>query len=369
MPKLTVLDQPDKVRAIDKSSMLELCEKTPDFCRDAIKRAERAETDYKRPENVIIVGMGGSAIGGELLKDWLQDRASVPIEVCRDYVLPAYASENSFIIAVSYSGETEETLSAFLGAVKRRCMVLTISSGGHLQTFSEKLKIPHIAIPTGFPPRAAIAYTFFPLVVLMEKLQVVRETNKEIEETLHVLEVVRNGYGLKVPLKDNHAKRLALEIEGTVPIVYGFRQYSAVAQRLKCQFNENSKVPSKFDVFSELNHNEVVGWEASKNLTRTFSIILIRDPEEPLEIKQRIEITKQIAIPKALKVLEIHATGTHKLAKMLSAMYIGDFVSIYLAILRCIDPTPTKTIVRLKEAMKKKLDMTIKLEEEVKKLG
>ncbi len=368
MPKPTVLDQPDKIKTIDKGNMLELCEKTPTFCRDAIKRAESVRIPYKLPKNVIVAGMGGSAIGGELLKDWLYDRASIPIEVCRDYTLPAYANENSLVVAVSYSGETEETLSAFLEAVKRRCMIATMSSGGHLQTSAKKLKTPHITIPPGLVPRAAIAYTFFPLVVLMEKIGVVRETAKEIEEALRVLQKLSEENGFRVPLESNEAKKLATGIEGTVPIVYGFRQYSAVARRLKCQFNENSKVPSKFDVFSELNHNEVVGWEAPKSLTKAFSAIFIRDPAEPPEITQRIEVTKRIVSPKVSKTLEIQAVGKQKLARMLSAMYVGDFASIYLALLRGVDPTPTKTIARLKREMKKKLDTTTKLEEEIQKI-
>jgi len=371
MPKITILDQPNKVKAIDKSNMLKLCEKTPSFCKDAIQRAEKLEipANYKSPRNVIVVGMGGSAIGGELLKDWLHDRAPIPIQVNRDYILPAYANKNSLVTAVSCSGETEETLSAFLEAVKRRCMVITISSGGHLQAFSQKLKIPHISIPKGLPPRAAIAYTFFPLIILMEKIGVAKEAGEEIEETLHVLQKLSKENALKTLLKNNKAKKLALKIEGTVPIVYGFRQHASVARRLKCQFNENSKVPSKFDVFSELNHNEVVGWEAPKHLTAPFSTIFIRDPKEPPEIKQRIEITKQIVSKKVSKVVEIHATGKSKLARMLSAMYLGDFASIYLAVLRGVDPTPTKTIMHLKKEMKKKFDMTMKLEKEIRKLG
>ncbi len=371
MPKLTILDQPNKVKAIDKNNMLKACEKTPDYCKDAVKRAERVgmPNSYKLPKNVIIAGMGGSAIGGELLKDWLHDRAAIPIEVCRDYILPAYANENSLVIAVSYSGETEETLSAFLEAVKRRCMIIAVSSGGHLQTFSQKLTIPHITIPTGLPaPRAAIAYLLFPLVILMEKLCVAKKTSEEIKETFYVLQKISEENAIRTPLENNIAKKTALEIGDTVPIIYGFRQYNAVARRLKCQFNENSKVPSKFDIFSELNHNEVVGWEAPENLTKNFSIIFIRDPNELPKIKQRIEVTKQIASKKVRRILEIRSVGKQKLSKMLSAMYLGDFVSIYLALLRGVDPTPTKTITHLKREMNKKFDMTARFEREIKKI-
>lgn len=367
MPKLEVLEKPDEVRKIDCRNMLGLCEKMPEFCRDALKRAEKVKITYKQPGNVVIVGMGGSAIGGELLKDWLRDKASIPIEVCRDYALPAHVDEKSLIIAVSYSGETEETLSAFLQAVKRRCMIVTVSSGGHLEAFSQKLEIPYIHIPEGFVPRAAIAYLFFPLVTVMERIGVAKETG-EVEEALQILREVSEENAQNVPFKKNRAKKLASEIEGTIPIVYGFRQYSAVARRLKCQFNENSKVPSKFDLFSELNHNEVVGWEAPDHLTKNFSIVFLRDPEEPPEIRHRIQITKQIVSPKVSKVLEIQAVGKKKLAKMLSAQYVGDFTSIYLALLRGVDPSPTKTISYLKQEMKKRHGMTTRLEEVIKRL-
>jgi glucose/mannose-6-phosphate isomerase len=364
-----LLDRWERARAIDKSDMLELCAKTPDFCRDAMKRAQSVKIDYQLPSEIIIAGMGGSAIGGELLRHWLRYTSPVPIEVCRDYVLPAYADENSLVVSISYSGETEETLSAFVDAAKRGCMLVTITSGGHLKAFSQKLGIPQISIRSGLAPRAAIAYTFFPLVVLAEKLHAVKDVSEEIQETVSVLQKISEENKLEVPSTSNPAKNLASKIAGTIPIIYGFRQYQAVAQRLKCQFNENSKVPSKFEVFSELNHNEVVGWEAPKTLTEPFSTLFLRDPDEPPEIRNRIELTKEIVRPKVANILEIAAEGKLKLAKMLSTMYIGDFASIYLAVLRGVDPTPTKTIAHLKQGMKQRLDMTGRLEEEIAKLS
>ena len=377
----TILDQPSKIKEIDSSHMLETCERTPYFCDDAFTQARKIEIpekvqisnrltiNYKTPRNILIVGMGGSAIGGEILRDWLTSRVSIPINVSQDYLLPAYANEDSLVIAVSYSGETEETLSTFIEALKRGCMIVTISSGGHLRSFSQKLKLPHIPIPGNLPaPRAAIAYTFFPLVALMEKFQIIKNTEEEFVETLRILRQISEENSLQTPLEDNKAKTTASEIGDTTPIVYGFRQYKAVARRLKCQFNENSKVPSKFDVFSELNHNEIVGWEAPKNLTKNLSVILIRDPEEPSELNRRIEITKQIVTAKAHKVMEIQAKGKKPLAKIFSTLLVGDFTSIYLALLRGVDPTPTKTISHLKEEMKKRFDMTMKFEEEIKKL-
>lgn len=355
-----ILDNPSVIMDVDKKNMLQFIERTAEFLRDATARAEALQIPvktkvlgrtitYQRPKNVIVVGMGGSAISGDLLKGWLFDKASVPVETCRDFILPAYADHESLVVAVSYSGDTEETLSAFLQAVERGCIPISLSSGGYLQKISQRLKIPHIQIPADFPtPRSAIAYLFMPLVVLMKKLRIVTEVEPEITETFRIAERVSQENGVATSSTTNKAKKIALEICNTVPVVYGFRQYSSVARRLKCQFNENSKVPSRFDSFTELDHNEVVGWEAPTSLTKNFSIIIIRDREEPPQITQRIELTKQIVSPRVHKVIEIESVGQRRLAKMLSTIQIGDFASAYLALLKGIDPTPTEAIAHIK---------------------
>ncbi len=377
----TILDLPSRVKSLDKSSMLQACERLPVSCRSAVKLVKKllmpGETRLSKQlpitptklRNIVVVGMGGSAIGGEMLKDWLRDKSSTPVEISRDYTLPAYVDERSLVIAVSYSGETEETLSSFIDAVGRHSQVLTISAGGHLEAFSERLQIPHLKIPSDFPaPRAAIGYTFFPLVVLMEKLQVVQDTESEIDEALSVLQEISNANDLKTPLTRNKAKRLAFEIGDTIPIVCGLTETSSIARRLKCQFNENSKIPGKFETFPELDHNEIVGWEAPRNITNHFSVILLRDKDEPRRLRSRIEMTKEIAMQRFSKVLEIHASGQKRLAKMLSTMYVGDFASIYLALLKEVDPTPTKNITYLKQKLKRRRDQIGEFEEEIQRL-
>ncbi len=377
----TILDEHEEVRRIDKSDMLGLCMKAPKYCEDAIQRAkkvkipthvylsEKASIKYGKPRHVIIAGMGGSAIGGEILQDWLRDEFPLPIEVCKDYTLPAYANEKTLVFAVSYSGNTEETLSAFLAAVKRKCMTVSITSGGHLLNFSEKLQIPHVKIPSGLPPRVAIPYVLLPLPILIERMGIPINIEKEIKEAIQVLKKVSEENAPQTSTEKNSAKKLALELVETIPVVYGFRQYRAIARRLKTQFNENSKVPSKHDFFPELSHNEVVGWEAPEALTKRFSIILIRDGAEPLEIRQRIEITKSLALHKARKVSEIYAVGEGKLAKMLSVVHIGDLASIYLAILRNTDPTPIKTTREIRRQMEEKFNTIKRLKEEIQKIA
>jgi glucose/mannose-6-phosphate isomerase len=357
MPELTLLDQPEEIEAIDKGGILKMCERMPHFGREAFEQAKRMAISLEKPHNIIIAGMGGSAIGGELLRSWLRDTSKTSISVSRSYTLPAYADDRSLVVAISYSGETEETLNSFLEAVERRCMVVTITSGGHLKRFSESLGVPCVTVPEGLVPRAAIAHMFFPLVFLMDRAGVVKETEEEVEESLRVLRKVSDENSPKTPLKNNKAKKLALALEGKIPIIYGFGQYRAVAQRLKCQFNENSKIPSYFEAFPELDHNEIVGWEAAKDITKHFALLILRDPKEPTEIKHRIEITKEIASAKVARILEIKAQGHRKLARLLSTMHLGDFASVYLALLRGVDPSQTISIDNLKREMKKRLNM------------
>jgi glucose/mannose-6-phosphate isomerase len=150
-------------------------------------------------------------------------------------------------------------------------------------------------------------------------------------------------------LKNNFSKTLALDICGTIPVVCGFGFYRSVAHRFKTQFNENSKAPAKWEFFSELDHNEIVGWEGVQKLAKSFSVIFIRDNEESPAMRQRIEVTKELIRKESVKTFEIHSVGKSRLAKMTSVICVGDFTSVYLAVLRRIDPTPVKTISLLKK--------------------
>ena len=366
---VTVLDNPTKIKEVDRSSMLGDLVKTPDYCRDAIKLAKQVNVPRKiTPKNIVVVGMGGSAIGGEILHDWLRDTLPIPIEVCRDYTLPAYVNEDTLVFANSYSGNTEETLPAFLDATKRNCTLLAVTSGGQLAEFCKKLHTPHVIIPSGLQPRVAIPYLFFPLSILMQKLGILSNVEGELEEAIAVLENVSKTNAPEVPTANNRAKQLAAYINGTILVIYGFRQYNSIAHRLKAQFNENSKLPSKSDAFPELNHNETVGYEAPEALNKAQTIILIRDPQEPTEIRNRIETTKNLVFTRANKTLEIMAEGKGKLAKMLSVMCTGDYASVYLAILQNKDPSPVEIINKVKSELAKKGGMKQKFDAELAKL-
>jgi glucose/mannose-6-phosphate isomerase len=352
MARQEIVDDPEGIRRIDKSNMLSFCVEAPRHYAEAAKLAKTLSVDYSRPNAIVVAGMGGSGIGGELLKDWARDRITVPIEVCKEYSLPAFANKNTLVFAVSYSGETEETLNIFCDAIKRKCMIICISSGGKLHEFAEKLGFAHLLVPSGMAPRATLPYLFMPLITALEKMHLVSGVDREISEITEVLEQVSADNSPEKPLSHNFSKKLAENISGTVPVVYGFGFYRTVAQRLKTQFNENSKNPAKWEVFPELNHNEIVGWEEAKEFAKCFSVIFIRDAEEPIEIRKRIEVTKELMSRQIKKLFEVHSRGTSRLAKMTSVICTGDFTSVYLAILRGIDPTPVKTITLLKDELK-----------------
>ena len=347
-----ILDDVENIKSVDRSGMVNFCFNSAKLYREAATLAGKIKVEYPKPSNVIVAGMGGSGIGGDMLKDWAKNQACIPIEVSKDYQLPEYAGKSTLVLITSYSGDTEETLSAFLDAMERKCMIFCISSGGALLENAERLNLPFLRVAGGMPPRAALPFLFLPLLVYMEKAGLVSGALEEFSEAVTLLKKISMDNAPDKPIMENYSKALALNIGKTSPIIFGFDFYRSVAMRFKQQFNENSKVPAKWDIFSELNHNEIVGWERAGKLSKSFSAIFLRDREEPTAIQSRIEITKELMEQEDVGLLEVQAQGKSRLARMLSTVLIGDFTSVYLAVLRGVDPTPVKTITYLKDTLK-----------------
>ncbi|MGD8565987.1 MAG: bifunctional phosphoglucose/phosphomannose isomerase [Candidatus Bathyarchaeota archaeon] len=350
---VSTLDNAGKIRAIDKHHMLELCLDAAKHYKKAAELAQTITFRHAKPKTILVAGMGGSAIGGALLMDWGEDKLKIPIRVCRNYELPRYANKETLVLVISYSGETEETLSMMLSALEKKCTLFCIGSGGSLLKVAEELRLPYLHVPPGIPPRAALPYLFLPLLFMLEKTGLISNVNEEVFETIKALREVIRINEPRIPLKDNFCKILASQIVGTVPVVYSSEINRSVALRFKQQFNENSKVPARWDVFPELNHNEIEGWGERKKILKYRSFILIRDRNERQETKLRIEATKALLSERTDKVHEVWSVGNTKLARLLSTVIIGDLTSVYLAILRNVDPTPVNAIVTLKNRMRK----------------
>lgn len=348
------LDSREEMARIDPDGMGEAIEGLPDQWREAESIARTAEVKIEgTPENVVILGLGGSAIGGDLVRALLAPTAGIPIQVVRGYDLPAYVSGKSLVIASSYSGNTEETLTTAALAEERGARLVAITTGGELGKRAAEKGWPMIRIPGGLSPRAAIGYSFVPLLVLMERLGIAGPLGEDLAEAAGVLEAQRDRYGLDVPYDENPAKQIALAFKGKLPLVYGAQGPSGVAAyRWKTQINENSKAPATWNEFPELNHNETVGWETPDEVTRAMEVVVLRDRRDNPRVQARIEVTtREIMEARVSGIRELWAEGESAVARLFSLIYPGDFVSYYLAVLYRVDPTPVRMIDLLKNRL------------------
>ncbi len=355
---------------LDKDNMIELLEEFPQKMRDALHLGEefsiftKASLDLPSVftpntnsnfKNIVILGMGGSAIGGDLLSNYLADELSIPIVVIRGYNIPKFVDENSLVFAVSYSGNTEETFSALKKCLEAKARVIVLTSGGKFMDFSQKNNFPVIKVPAGIQPRAAISYLFFPVLKAIERLGLIEQRESEIEETFNILQELSQEYSAKSPSKNNLAKKVALSLYQHLPLVYGSEGLlESVAMRWKTQINENSKWPCFWNVFPELDHNEIVGYEIENSINRQVKIIYLQDKEGSLRVEQRREITRKIIENKVAEFIVCPTKGKGKMSRMFSLIYLGDLASYYLAILNKVDPSPVACIEDLKKELAKR---------------
>ena len=349
-----MLDDLELISKIDKSGMLDTIVQFPEQIKETIDIVNSTELKgFFKIDNIIISGMGGSAISGDIVKTLFRDRTDIPIFVNREYDLPKWANKNTLVISQSYSGDTEETLSTFKYTSQKKCKIIGISSGGKLQNYCEKRNITHIKIPSGFQPRAATAYLLFSLILVLKKIILSKiDIESEIEETIALTDDFRNNNNKTVSEKDNLSKQIANTIFNTIPQVYGWGIYTPIARRWCNQFNENSKIIARYDIVPECNHNDIVGWSSNSEVSKKFTCILFRDKKnESIYMSKRLDFMRDLFEDVAANIIEVQVKGKRRLAKMMYAMYLGDFVSCYLAVLRKIDPTPVDVIVELKRIL------------------
>ena len=351
-----MLDNLKKISEIDKSNMLGIIERFP----EQIKTSYDVENSsilgsYLKINNIIISGMGASSITGDIVQSLFLDRVDIPIFVNRQYYLPKWANKNTLLISQSYSGNTEETLSTFKNGYQKRCKIIGISSGGKLLELCEKSEIPFIKIPAGIPPRTATGYMLFSSIFAIKKIGILKkDIDSDIEETISIINDLKNHIKAEIPENQNISKQLAKTIFNTIPQIYGFEFYTSIAKRWCTQFNENSKIICRYDEVPECNHNDIIGWSMNPEVSKKFTCILFRDSDnESVYISKRLNFMKKLFEEVSGNVIEIQAKGKKRLAKMIYAMYLGDFTSFYLAVLREIDPSPVDAITELKSELAK----------------
>jgi len=343
---------------MDPSGMIRKVMDLPLQCRDARARILKAppRLDVRGVGNILVTGLGGSAIGGDILRTLIAGKSRLPVVVNRHYVLPAWVGPRTLVVCSSYSGGTEETLSAFGDAVRKRARILVVSSGGPITARARRRRIPVCIVPSGYPPRSAFGYSFFTLLTALETLGLVPSHERDFREAMALMERMSAGLAPHAPSARNEAKRLALFLHGRLPIVYaGQGPMESVALRWKGQLNENAKQVAVGNVVPEMNHNEVVGFTNPQPLLKGTAVVFLRDPRgDHPQVGRRFDILRGLLAARTAGVREAKAQGRSVLGRMMTLLYLGDFTSVYLAYLKRVDPTPVEIIDRFKKALSKR---------------
>lgn len=314
---------------------------------DFVASAELPRGSFAR---VVVCGMGGSAIGGDLARSFLGERAAAPVMVSRDYGLARNMARDALVIVSSYSGNTGETLASYDAARAAGAKIVAVTSGGELAKRCERDGVPACRIPGGMPPRSAIGFSLFPMLHILRACGAAEFSDDEYNEALAAARERCDAYAPEHA--HNAAIELAHRIHGHTPFVYAAPSLlDGVARRWACQINENGKSLAHFAYLPELNHNEIVGWEASTDLMAKIVIFSLEDRDDQPMTRRQTGISLNIIGPLAAHVERLETPGGGRLARMLSMMLLGDFASVYLAYLNGVDPTPVSKIDRLKKEL------------------
>ncbi len=347
----------DSLFTVDTSNMFNVLLTFPEQVRHAISIGEDAAFFSRKPQSndITVLGLGGSAIGGDLVRSYCaatKGADQLNLSVSRGYTVPGYVNEKSCVIVSSYSGDTEETLSAYDIARKRKANMLCISTGGQIAQRATRHGLPLITIPKGFQPRCALGYSFFPVLMSVMKHPSVSSaarnaTKKGMSEVVDLLDHLSGIYA--TVNSKNPALALAKKLHGTAPVVYSASERTdAVNLRWRGQIQENAKNVAFGHVLPEMNHNEINGWSFPRDTKKNFSIVLLRDGDDHARVGIRFGALKDILKPRVKAIHELHSQGNSLLARMFSLIYLGDWVSYYMALLNGVDPTPVPVIMKLK---------------------
>jgi glucose/mannose-6-phosphate isomerase len=350
MTREAALDNPARLAALDPHGAGKALAEFPAQCRQAARLTASPPPGRFVIRHVVFAGMGGSALGGDLVSTLATERLSVPVTVWRGYGLPSFVGPDSLVVAVSYSGDTEETLSAFEAALRRRAPAVAVTSGGALGKLAVERELPLVRVPGGLMPRFALGHLFFPLLTLLESLGLTVVGEPERDEAIGRLEVMGEELRVDRAESDNEAKRLALTLRGRTPVIYGSALTEAPAYRWKTELEENAKLLAFHGRLPEADHNEVEGWRDPS--ARVFHAVFLRDPLEDEETVRRVLVTQELIRDGAGGVTDVWPRGKGRPAHLLSLIYLGDWVSYYLALLRGVDPWSVPALSEVKRRLR-----------------
>lgn len=345
---------PESLRTIDSNTMHEQIASMGNHLLDARSRAMHGlqHLNARTPASIILAGVGGSAIGGDLVRSYLFDGLQVPLVINRGYRLPSFASKDSLVIASSYSGNTEETLAQLEEAARKGIPVVSFTTGGELGKRSSQVQAT-VELPPGFQPRVALGYSFIPVLTLLEKIGLAEDQSMAIERTAVLLQQLAERYGTSDMTEQNIAYNLGMSLLHHVPVIYTSGEvFDSVGLRWRGQMQENAKHVAFGNMLPEMNHNEISGWAHPADAIKYFNAIFLRSQQdEHPRITKRFEIVKELLQSKSVSVTEFKAEGETRLERMFSLISLGDWTSFYLAIIAGVDPTPIPAIDQLKNKL------------------
>jgi len=356
MTDTMTLDSQELAETYDLQGMLDKALSLPDQMEETPRYLEGFIPPGGDIRNVVIIGMGGSRIGGDLIKAQYRQQLEIPFEVCSSYLIPHYTGRDSLVVAVSYSGNTEETLTAFEQAYAAGARTVCITSGGALREKALNYNLSCIYIPGGLPPRAALGFIHTATSMALEKSGILENQDLARSETVALLKVLKSQWGPSTPSESNAAKRCASSLHNKTAAIFASGDFTAAAaERWRCQLNENAKMVAYSNKFPEMNHNELVGWTQPGKSYDSFHAVILRDRQDPARIDQRVDFTKEV-LEKRTSVSEFIAQGDSSLARLLFLVYLGDIISVYCALLNRVNPTSIDIIDAMKEFLRKSID-------------
>ena len=342
-----ILDDAAAIARVDRHGTRAILADFPEQCRRG--HALPAPAGGMRPRLVVIAGMGGSSSGGDIVAAVAAETLDVPILVHRGYGLPAAAGRDALVVAMSYSGETVEVLSAAEAALARRVPLVAITAGGALGALAGARGLPRVTLPTGLMPRMALGYLVFPLLAVLAGHGAAVASPAEVNEALDVVRARLAELAPECPADKNPAKRLAAAIGDRLPAVYGGPLTATAAYRWKTDLEENAKILAVAGAIPEMNHNEIEAWGGPQ--ARARHVVLLRDEGEAPEIARRFALVREMTAPTAGGVSEMWTRGGGRLARILSLAYASLWVSFYLAILHGVDPWPVPMLEEVKRRL------------------
>ena len=339
------------VASVDHSDLMGDVLDLPAQLEDALWRVEAAGLPRRdAPEGLVLCGMGGSAVGGELAVAATGRRARRPLRVSRDYELDPWIGAGALVLCSSYSGYTEETLACFAAAGAVGASRVALTTGGALADSARAEGVPVIGVPSGLQPRAAVAYTTVGALECVAACGAGDPPAEEVRAAGRLLETLIEEWGPDAP-EGSDAKAIARGLEGALPVVYGAGATVAAARRWKSQLNENAKLPSFASVLPEADHNELIGYERARGLAPLHAVFLGDEGQRP-ELRRRLELTAEVVeATRAAGVTRVEARGDTALERLLSLVLLGDLVSVYLAVLAGVDPTSVLALESFKERL------------------